>query len=115
MRLKSEVWVKAFVRRCLSAGAFAAVVRHGDDDAGAIFIKVNRLDGTCRVYGPAAAGLGETSEERLWSTRLGGGDCREDAADAYLVREREFDPDIWVVEVEDREGRDLLAGWLAAD
>ena len=46
MRLKAEIWIKAYIRRCAAAGAAAVVVRHGDDDAGAIFIRVSRLDGT---------------------------------------------------------------------
>lgn len=112
MRLKSEIWVKAYLRRCAVEGASAVVVRHGDDDAGAIFIKVNRLDGQCRVFGPAPAGLDDTATDRRWTTRLGGGDQAEAAADAFLAREREFDPDLWVIELEDRAGRHFLEGWL---
>ena len=56
MRLRTEFWVKGYLRRCVVEGASAVVVRHGDDDAGAIFIKVNRLDGTCVVFGPAPGG-----------------------------------------------------------
>ncbi len=59
LRLRSDIWVKAYIRLCGSTGTMAAVVRHGDDDAGAIFIKVNRLDGTCALFGPAPAGLDE--------------------------------------------------------
>ena len=53
MRLKSGIWVAAYIRRCQVAGAFVAVRRRGADEAGAIFIKLNRLDGTAEVYGPA--------------------------------------------------------------
>jgi hypothetical protein len=53
MRLKSEVWVSAYVRRCFVEGVFAVVRRRGAEEAGAIFIKVNRLDATADVYGPA--------------------------------------------------------------
>lgn len=112
MRLKSEIWVKAYLRRCSLEGASAVVVRHGDDDAGAIFIKVNRLDGTARVFGPAPAGLDHAASDRLWTERLGGGDRPDAAADAFLSREAEFDPDLWVIEIEDRQGRHFLDGWL---
>ena len=44
MRLKSEIWVKAYLRRCTVNGASGVVARHGDDDAGAIFIKIVRQD-----------------------------------------------------------------------
>lgn len=57
MRLKSEIWVKAYIRRCAGEGVPAVVVRRGDEDAGVIFLKVSRLDGTAALYGPAPAGL----------------------------------------------------------
>ncbi|MFM7085289.1 MAG: DUF1491 family protein, partial [Hyphomicrobium sp.] len=63
-RLKSGLWVRAYIRRCQSEGVPAVVVRHGDDDAGAIFIRVNYLDGTCVVYGPAPAGLENEQPDR---------------------------------------------------
>ena len=53
MRLKSAIWVAAYLRRCSVEGAFAAVRRHGADEAGAVYIKVSRLDGTGTLYGPA--------------------------------------------------------------
>jgi hypothetical protein len=114
MRLKSEVWVKAFVRRCNASGAFAAVVRHGDDDAGAIFIKINRLDGTAGLYGPAPAGFGGDGEDRSWSAHIDRADARERDVDAYLARQAEFDSDLWIIEVEDRAGRHFLEGWITA-
>ena len=57
MRLKSEIWVKAYLRRSRHEGADAVLVRRGDEDAGAIYIKVSRLDGTASLFGPAPAGL----------------------------------------------------------
>ena len=54
MRLKSGIWVAAYLRRCNVEGVFAAVRRRGAEEAGAIFIKINRLDGTGVLYGPAA-------------------------------------------------------------
>lgn len=115
MRLRSEIWVKAFIRRCAVEGAAAVVVRHGDNDAGAIFIKVSRLDGTCRVFGPAPAGLDDTATDRRWTVRLGGCDKPDRDADAYLAREADFDPDLWIVELEDRAGRHFLDDWLQAE
>src|ERR1700731_4071291 len=53
MRLKSAIWVAAYLRRCNGEGAFAAVRRRGAEEAGAIFIKLNRLDGTAELFGPA--------------------------------------------------------------
>ncbi len=113
MRLRTEIWVKAYIRRCAVTGAMAVVVRHGDDDAGAVFIRINRLDGTSLVYGPAPAGLESAALDRQWVPSLGPGGHPDDVADRLLTREAEFDPDIWVIEVEDRNGRHFLDGWLA--
>jgi hypothetical protein len=112
MRLKSDMWVKAYVRRCFGSGCPAAVVRHGDDDAGAIFIRVNRLDGTSLLFGPSPAGLGIVAEERRWIVLLEPDGSEDAAVDTYLEREQKSDPDIWVVEVEARDGTHLLGDWL---
>lgn len=113
MRLKSEIWVKAYVRRCYSAGSPALVVRRGNEEAGAIFVVVNRLDGTVVLYGPAPAGLAMPDGDRLWTPALGPEPIPESDANAYLNRQENFDPDFWVVEVEDRDGRHFLGPAVA--
>lgn len=113
LRLRSDLWVKAYIRRCAVEGASAVVVRHGDDDAGAIFIKVNRLDGTCSLYGPAPAGLDEADRDRQWVATLDDATAPEAEVDARLAREADFDGDLWVIEVEARDGRHHLDDWLA--
>jgi hypothetical protein len=113
MRLKSELWVKAYIRRCHVEGADALLVRRGDADAGAIYIKVSRLDGTALLFGPAPAGLEEAREDRRWQPCLGPEPPAEADADAYLARQTSFDADIWIVAVEDRAGRHFLDDWLA--
>jgi hypothetical protein len=87
-------------------------VRRGDVDAGAIYIKVCRLDGTAALFGPAPAGLKEAREDRVWQACLER-PAAEAQADAYLARQIDFDPDIWIVAVEDRAGRHFLEDWLA--
>jgi hypothetical protein len=114
MRLKSELWVKAYLRRCRVEGADAVLVRRGDTDAGAIYIKVARLDGTAALYGPAPAGLDQAREERRWQPCLDHAPAPEAEADTYLARQIDFDPDIWIVAVEDRQGRHFLDDWLAS-
>lgn len=112
MRLKSELWVKAYLRRTASAGAPGVVVHRGDVDAGTIFIKVARLDGTADLYGPAPAGLASEDGERLW-TLVAGPAAPEAKVDEAIARERRMDADCWVVEIEERTGRNHLDGWLA--
>lgn len=112
MRLKTEMWVKAYVRRCNSAGSPAMIVRHGDDDAGAIFIKIAHLNGKAALYGPAPAGFDEGQSDRKWVLHLDAAKATEADVDAYLARQYDFDSDLWVVEVEDRQGRHFLDDWL---
>jgi hypothetical protein len=106
VRIKSEVWVKAYLRRCQVQDAPAVVVRRGDEQAGAIYLSINRLDGTVTLYGPAPAGLDRSDRERRWVCCFAAGSEGEVAS--YLGRQVNFDSDIWIVEVEDREGRHFL-------
>ena len=108
MRIRSEIWVRAYLRRCEAAGVPAVIVRRGDEHAGAIFISINCLNGRVRLYGPAPAGL-ESSSDRRWILCLGAELMQAAEADRYLARETNFDPDIWIIEIEERSGRHLLA------
>jgi hypothetical protein len=111
MRLKSGIWVAAYVRRCHIEGAFAAVRRRGADEAGAVYIKVNRLDGTGILYGPAPQTVFVDAQPatRVFTVILGAATPAAEAdIEARLVREIRYDPDVWIVEVEDRAGRNFL-------
>lgn len=110
MRLKSALWVSAYVRRCHLEGAFAVVRRKGAEEAGAIFVKVTKLDGTAALYAPApqTSFEGAKPADRLFTSALKQEFEPEAAAETKIAREIEFDPDIWVVEVEDRDGRHFL-------
>jgi hypothetical protein len=117
MRLKSGIWVAAYLRRCNIEGVFAAVRRRGAEEAGAVFIKVSRLDGTATLYGPAPqSAFNETKPtDRIFTATLGGDKSVPEAdIEARLVREIRFDPDVWIVEVEDRAGRHFLDGDVVA-
>jgi hypothetical protein len=110
MRLKSGIWVAAYIRRCQVEGVFAAVRRRGADEAGAIFIKVNRLDGTADLYAPAPQAAFDEAQpaDRAFTPPLKAQPAPEADVEAYLVREIRFDPDVWIVETEDRAGRHFL-------
>jgi len=117
MRLKSGIWVAAYLRRCNVEGVFAAVRRRGAEEAGAIFIKISRLDGTAILYGPAAQTAFDDARpaDRMFTAVLGGAKPVPDAdVEARLAREVGFDPDIWIVEVEDRTARNFLDGNVVA-
>jgi hypothetical protein len=101
-RLKSAIYVQALIRRAEAAGAAAYLVRRGAEEAGAVFLKINRLDGTCMVLSPARRG-----EERVWTKPLGDSGNDERSAE-YFAKQIRFDPDIWIVEIEDRAGRTFV-------
>jgi hypothetical protein len=107
MRLRSDFWVAAYLRRCSVEDANAALRRRGAAEAGAIFIKVDRLDGRAALFGPAPqSALGDG--ERLF-TRVHKEDWTDAAAiETRLKRELDFDVDLWIIEVEDRHGRNFL-------
>ena len=99
MRLKSGIWVAAYLRRCNVEGVFAAVRRRGAEEAGAIFIKINRLDGTGILYGPAPQAVFEDARpaDRVFSVVAGrAAPAADNDIEARLVREIRFDPDLWI-------------------
>ena len=110
MRLKSGLWVAAYLRRCQGAGAYGAVRRRGAEEAGAIFIKINRLDGTADLYGPAPQAAFDEAHpsERVFVSCLKDEPAAEADVEARLAREIKFDPDVWIVEIEDRAGRHFI-------
>jgi hypothetical protein len=110
MRLKSGIWVAAYLRRCYVEGAFGAVRRRGAEEAGTIFIRVNRLDGTSDLYGPAPQAAFEQAQpvERAFSPCLKLQPAADEDIEAYLARQVKFDSDLWIVEIEDRGGRHFL-------
>jgi hypothetical protein len=105
MQLKTEIWVQALIRRAEVGGAFAGVVRKGDTDAGAVLVKVASLDGRARLYAPAQDNEGQRVWLDLSSGALGDGEAE---VDAYARKRAENDPDLWIVEVEDRHARHFL-------
>ncbi|WP_075290420.1 DUF1491 family protein [Pararhizobium arenae] len=103
MRIKSDIFVSALVRRVFSAGEYAAVLRKGAAEAGAIFVLQRRRDGRATLYAPAPQSFFDDGEQdgRLFEQRLETDDPGE--IDGLIEREVRFDPDCWVVEIEVEE------------
>lgn len=103
MRLKSAIWVSAFLRRCMVEGLYGAVVRKGAEEAGAVHVIVDHRDGTCHLFGPAPGESYDESGERRWVAEVSPPGTPA-AAMAVLERRLRVDPDLWIVEVEDPKG-----------
>ena len=100
MRVTTDFWISALLRRVFSAGGFAAVVKRGATEAGAVFVLSRGRLGEVSLFGPAPQTSYDSAKpDDRFFTLLGAGD---DAGtlDARLEREKKFDPDIWVVEIE---------------
>jgi hypothetical protein len=110
MRLKSGLWVAAYLRRCSIAGAFPVVRRRGSEEAGAVFIRISRLDGRSDLFGPAPQSAFDDAQpaDRAFSPCFKVQPVADADVESYLAREIKFDPDVWIVEVEDRAGRNFL-------
>lgn len=100
-RLTAEFWVQAYITRLRLADIPVFVVRRGDETAGAVIVKLNTLDGRARAFARSF----DMEGKRVWTVLADGAEADVDAA---LARQRGFDPDLWIVEIEDRAGRTLL-------
>ncbi len=101
-RLTTDFWVRAYLTRLRLVDIPAFVTSRGDATAGAVLVKLNTLDGQAQVF---QRSFDLTSGERRWILLEGGA---EPDVDRAIGKQKSFDPDLWVIEVEDKEGRHLL-------
>ncbi|KQB96228.1 GTP-binding protein Era [Loktanella sp. 1ANDIMAR09] len=102
MKLTADIWVSAYLTRLRLTEIPAFVVQRGDSTAGAVLVKLNTLDGKACCY---QRSFDLMTGERKWMVLVAGDEAEVDAS---IVKQRGFDPDLWVIEVEDRQGRHLL-------
>jgi hypothetical protein len=100
-RLTSEFWVQAYLTRLRLADIPAFVTAKGDATAGNVMVKLNTLDGKAQAFQRSY----DLDGNRIWMVLAEGDDAK---VEATLAKQRGFDPDIWIIEVEDRQGRHLL-------
>ncbi len=99
-RLKAGIFVRALIRRVEAAGASAYVVRKGTEEAGAVYLKLSRLNGIYTILEQVRRGAGDLA----WMKPIGDA-VDDERANAYFDKQVRFDPDLWIVEIEDRDGR----------
>jgi hypothetical protein len=105
-RLPTELWLGAHLRLCSAAGIPATVARRGAAHGGSVLLKLNQLESGCRVLTQAR----DIDGKLCWLPALGGRLVPEPEADAYVARAVDRDPDLWVIEIEDRGGRHPFEG-----
>jgi hypothetical protein len=105
-RIPTELWVKAHIRRCNAEAIPAVVVHKGDATGGTVLLKLVQHRVGCRVLSQV-----RDLEGRLgWLSALGEAPVPESEADAYVSRAVARDPDLWVIEVETRDGSHPFEG-----
>jgi hypothetical protein len=101
-RLKTALWVDAFLRQSLVAGRYGAVIHKGHEEAGALMVVVNHLDGTHTLLGPPPGPAYDDAGARRFEKRGEGLDWP--SVNDLIQKVRLRDRDLWVIEVEDRTG-----------
>jgi hypothetical protein len=101
-RLTSEIWVAAYLTRLRLATIPAFIVQKGDATAGAVMVKLNTLDGNATCF---QRSFDLMSGDRRWIVLVDGDEA---AVDESIGKQRGFDPDLWIIEIEDKAGRHLL-------
>jgi len=103
--LPTAFWIAAQIRIAEKSGVPMVIVHKGDATNGSILLKINSLNGTAEILSQV-----RLDDERVWTPITDKPHMSEADADAYLARQIDFDPDVWVVEVEDRQGRPWFPG-----
>ncbi|MDA9865253.1 DUF1491 family protein [bacterium] len=101
-RLTTEIWVAAYLTRLRLATIPAYIIQKGDGTAGAVLVKLNKLDGSASCF---QRSFDLMTDERKWVVHAQG---TEAEVDSSIAKQRSFDPDLWVIEIEDKTGKHLL-------
>ena len=103
-RLRTDFWVSALRRRAEAAGAFISIAKRGAEEAGAVFLIIDRRNGSFDLYGPAPQSVfSDRPTDRMFS--LLAAETSEEAIHKRMEQEMRFDPDLWQIDIEDRAGR----------
>jgi len=108
LRVTSGFWVGSYLRRAMAEGCFTSVVKRGAEEAGAIFVILNHGNGEFSLFGQAPQSVFDDAmiSERLFTALIE--NINEEVVLEKLEREKKFDPDLWIIENEDRLGRSFL-------
>jgi len=99
-RLPTALWVEACLQPLNGKGIFYYIIQKGNYDSGIVLLKLNGMDGQCALL---TQQRDFDSDELVWVSALENKEVEEPKADAYIARAATRDPDLWVVEIEDRD------------
>ena len=108
MAVRTEIWVKAHLRRCFAAGLTGVVARRGAEEAGAVFVKVTRAADAVLLFGPPPGPAYDEQGQRRWAMPLGPEPVAAEAAGAFLSPQMALDPALWILDIDDPRGNGLI-------
>jgi hypothetical protein len=111
MAVKTAIWVAAHLRRCFGQGLTGVIARRGAEEAGSVLVRVILRDGSIHLFGPAPGPAFDEAGRRRFRLKLTATLDEASVVDAMIARELRFDPDLWVVDIDDPAG----SGFLDAD
>ena len=95
-RLQSSVLVSALMRRAEGEGGFAAVLAKGDPNAGSVLVILAERGRKVRILERLMQSEGLYSWQDVAVEALKSPEDTE----RFLHRRRQFDPDIWLIELD---------------
>lgn len=105
-RIPTELWVTAIMRQCMGRGIPVTVAHKGAQSAGTVMVKIFVQGQGCKLFNQARDEDGKLG----WMDIFDGALVEERKADDYIGRTTKRDPDIWVIEVEDKSGVNPFEG-----
>lgn len=108
MALRTDIWVRGHLRRCFAQGLTGAVAHKGNPEAGAVYVRVWLSAQAAKLYAPAPGPAYDDSGSRRWTRVRDGEALTGSEAEAYVAKQLRFDPDLWIVDIDDRDGTGLL-------
>lgn len=103
-RIKTHMLVSSALRLAEQAHIAVAVLHRGDPDAGAILLEIDRNVHEAMLLGRVTAFDGGYE----WVALSGEGFVPPADVSALIARERQRDPDCWVISVQDQKGRNIF-------
>jgi hypothetical protein len=109
-RLATDLYVAAHIRQAARDNVPMTVIRRGDASSGSLILKINLLNGAARVLIEA-----RYDDARVWTPATHSDPMTERDADEYLARQAKIDPDVWLIEIEDKQGRIWFPGKVVVE
>lgn len=97
-RIPTHLWLEAKIRELTAQGVGVYVANRGDKTGGMVLLKISDMAGQCRLLTQQRDLNGVMGWVAAMKDEIGD----EKSANEYIARACRRDPDLWVIEVEDK-------------